>query len=286
MTIKEYNRLVEYLISDQKIQPPAKEKKKFEQFINANPNSIYSKLFFEYSQLEIAEEDAREFFKNTIQSKARLEDKLSQELDFRVVFLDYLIRNISQIHQATEPRIIEEKIFMNLNKLILKDELTGLYNYRHYEKQLQKEFALALRHSHSFCLIIFDLDDFKYYNDTYGHDQGNVVLRRVAKIIGENARSSDIVCRYGGEEFALILPQTEKNGALVLAEKIRKAVAMEEFVEQVTISGGIAGFPNDTQQRNRTLFSLADKALYKSKEMGKNRITLYSKEIKNSAVKV
>lgn len=286
MTIKEYNRLIAYLILKDKIQPSSKEKQKFDQYIQENTDKLYSKLFFEYSQLEISNKEAKDFLTKAYNTKSKMETKLEQELDFRVIFLDYLIRNIHKIHQATEPRIIEEKIFKNLTKLILKDELTGLYNYRHYEKELEKEFSRSLRHSHCFCLIIFDLDDFKYYNDTYGHNQGNEVLCRVAKVISENARNSDIACRYGGEEFALILPQTQKKGALVLAEKIRKAVASEEFIEQVTISGGIAGFPMDTEQTNRTLFSLADRALYHSKKMGKNRITLYSKNILSTEVTV
>ena len=106
-----------------------------------------------------------------------------------------------------------------------------------------------------------------------------MVLKRIARIIIDSVRISDIPCRYGGEEFALILPQTNKGGAFTLAEKIREAVREEPFRMQVTISSGIAEFPKDTDKIDRTLFLYADKALYYSKEKGKNLTTRFSEEI-------
>jgi diguanylate cyclase (GGDEF)-like protein len=278
MNISEYNKFILFYLGGKTDGITEELKEKFGQFISDNRGYIYAKLFFEYTQIEIEDNDARQFLKHVLKNKRKIEDALKTSVDFRVAFLDYLIRNISTITQASEPRIIEDKIFKNLNQLIMKDELTGLNNYRHYENELEKEFARAIRHNHSFSLVVMDIDNFKLYNDTYGHMEGNIVLKQIAHIIIDSVRISDIPCRYGGEEFTLILPQTKKDGAFILTEKIRDAVEKETFITQVTISGGIAEFPGDTEKTDRTLFEYADKALYYSKEKGKNRITPFSSE--------
>ena len=276
MNISEYNKFILFYLGGKTDGITKEVREKFGQFINDNRGYIYSKLFFEYTQIEIDDNDARQFLKQVLKNKKKIEDALKTGVDFRVAFLDYLIRNIGKITQASEPRIIEDKIFKNLNQLIMKDELTGLNNYRHYENELEKEFARAIRHNHSFSLVVLDIDNFKLYNDSFGHIEGNIVLKRIAHIIVDSVRISDIPCRYGGEEFTIILPQTKKEGAITLTDKIRISVSKEPFIKNVTISGGIAEFPGDTEKTDRTLFEYADKALYNSKEKGKNRITLYS----------
>lgn len=279
MNISEYNKFVLFYLSGQTDGITEEEKEKFGQFISESKNFIYTRLFFEYTQIEIDDKSARIFLKNVLKNKQKMEKALGMDLDFRVAFLDYLIRNITTITEASEPRIIEDKIFKNLNQLIVKDELTGLFNYRHYESELIKEFARATRHNHAFTLVIMDIDDFKLYNDTFGHLEGNIILKRIAHIILYTVRISDIPCRYGGEEFAIILPQTDKEGAYILSEKIRQAVAEESFKTKVTISGGIAEFPGDTDKTDRTLFNYADKALYYSKQKGKNLITRFKHDL-------
>ncbi|MBN2531760.1 MAG: GGDEF domain-containing protein [Spirochaetales bacterium] len=279
MNISEFNKFILFYLSGKTAGITEEEKEKFGQFISESKNYIYARLFFEYTQIEIDDKSARIFLKNVIKNKRKMEEALGMELDFRVAFLDYLIRNITTITEASEPRIIEDKIFKNLNQLIVKDELTGLFNYRHYENELIKEFARANRHGHAFSLVIMDIDDFKLFNDTFGHLEGNMILKRIAHIIQYTVRVSDIPCRYGGEEFALVLPQTDKKGAYILSEKIRQTVAEESFKIKVTISGGIAEFPGDTNKTDRTLFTYADKALYHSKQKGKNLITRFEKNL-------
>ena len=278
MNISEYNKLILFYIGGKTTGITEEEREKFGNFIKENRDFIYTRLFFEYTQIEIENNEARLFLKNVLKNKKKLEDALKTNLDFRVAFLDYLIRNIKKITQASEPRIIEDKIFKNLNQLIVRDDLTGLYNYRHYETELEKEFARAIRHHHIFSLVVMDLDDFKLYNDTYGHMEGNIVLRRIAQIILDTVRISDIPCRYGGEEFTLILPQTNKEGAYILTDKIREVIEQDTFSMKVTISGGIAEFTGDTDKTDRTLFEYADKALYHSKHQGKNLITKYTED--------
>jgi diguanylate cyclase (GGDEF)-like protein len=279
MNISEYNKFILFYLSGKTGGITEEEKEKFGQFISESKNFIYSRLFFEYTQIEIDDKSARIFLKNVLKNKQKMEKVLGIELDFRVAFLDYLIRNISKITEASEPRIIEDKIFKNLNQLIVKDELTGLFNYRHYESELVKEFARAARHNQAFSLVIMDIDDFKLYNDTFGHLEGNNILKRIAHIILYTVRISDIPCRYGGEEFALILPHTDKEGAFILSEKIRQAIEKESFKTKVTVSGGVAEFPGDTDKTDRTLFNFADKALYHSKEKGKNLITRFTEDL-------
>lgn len=279
MNISEYNKFILFYLGGKTAGVTQEEKERFGQFISENKNYIYSRLFFEYTQIEIDDKSARIFLKDVLKNKQKMEKALGLDLDFRVAFLDHLIRNITKITEASEPRIIEDKIFKNLNQLIVKDELTSLFNYRHYENELIKEFARATRHGHVFSLVIMDIDDFKLYNDTFGHLEGNIILKRIAHIILYTVRISDIPCRYGGEEFALILPQTDKDGAFTLSDKIRQAIEKETFKMKVTISGGVAEFPGDTDKTDRTLFNYADKALYHSKQKGKNLITRFKKDL-------
>ncbi|MBN1699068.1 MAG: GGDEF domain-containing protein [Spirochaetales bacterium] len=276
--MRQYNKLVRYFLEKKEDHISRQEKKEFEEFIKINEGMIYSKIFFEYSQLEIDNKRAKDFLENVVKNKMRLEAAMNTSFDFRVSFLDYLIRNINSITQASEPRIIEDKIFRNLNQLIVKDELTGLFNFRHYENELEKEFSRARRYDHPFSLVIMDIDDFKIYNDKFGHIEGNHVLQKISQIILESVRITDIPCRYGGEEFAIILPQTGSEGAYFRSEKIRETVEQQKFRQKLTISGGIAVFPDDTDRSDRTLFEYADKALYYSKEKGKNRVTRFSAE--------
>ena len=279
MDIKDYNKLVMYCLGKGNNGVAKEKKRQFDDYIKINKDYIYSKIFFEYSQLRIDNKNARTFLQNAIKNKIKLEESMKDQFDFRVAFLDHLIRNRDKITQVSEPRIIEEKIFERLHQLIIKDELTCLYNYRYYNKELIKVFASAIRHNHNFSLALIDIDNFKSYNDNYGHKEGNYVLKRIGKIILDSVRITDIPCRYGGEEFILILPQTGKKGAFILCEKIRSAVEKYKFKQKVTLSGGIAEFPKDTIKNDQTLFEYADKALYKAKAKGKNLIIKFSKRI-------
>jgi len=164
-------------------------------------------------------------------------------------------------------------------KLAITDGLTELYNYRYFQKQLANELSRAKRYNRPLSLIMLDVDDFKKYNDIYGHLKGDEVLREIARILNNNSRESDVVARYGGEEFVVVLPETDEKGAYCVAEKIREATATHLFSgkkkrdEHMTLSLGVA--QNSEQLSNiRSLIKAADEALYQSKQEDKNRVTI------------
>ncbi|MGE0083376.1 MAG: diguanylate cyclase [Desulfococcaceae bacterium] len=150
------------------------------------------------------------------------------------------------------------------------DPLTRLYNRRVFELFFQQEKSKCGRYCHPMSLLILDLDHFKQVNDRFGHQAGDIVLKEVADIILENIRGADLAARWGGEELAIILSETEIRGAEILAEKLRKIIADHDFPEvgHVTASLGVACMtkPDDD------LFSDADKALYEAKQSGRNRV--------------
>lgn len=165
-------------------------------------------------------------------------------------------------------------------KLATIDGLTELYNHRYFQDALRKQMEISRRYNQPFSLIIVDIDFFKKFNDTYGHQVGDAVLRQVAKILKNNSRVTDYVCRYGGEEMTIILPNANAEDALFNANRICKAVADTPFhltpVEKVnvTISLGVSTFP-DNAQTPQDLIEWADKGLYYAKEHGRNQVGRY-----------
>jgi diguanylate cyclase (GGDEF)-like protein len=168
-----------------------------------------------------------------------------------------------------------------ITSLAITDNLTGLFNHRYFHEQMYLEIMRALRYKHPLSLIMFDIDSFKTYNDRFGHLEGDRILKEVAALIKKNVRRIDIVSRYGGEEFMVILSDTEVKHARFVAEKIRKLVQekMTLFdketneVVKVTISGGVAGYKKG--QSKDGLISHVDRALYKAKAEGKNKVCVY-----------
>lgn len=157
------------------------------------------------------------------------------------------------------------------------DHTTGLLNRRSFVRHLEAEVARARRHQHSFALVLMDIDNFKRYNDRYGHLTGDMVLRTFSRIAREVVRTSDLVARWGGEEFALILPETGRAGAINVAQRVRQRLAAETLPNGspgVTLSGGVACFPEDGDD-GESLVAAADSALYRAKVSG-NEIVLFS----------
>jgi len=162
-----------------------------------------------------------------------------------------------------------------LYELAITDGLTKLFIHRYFQARLEEEMARAKRYHTACSLVLFDIDHFKKFNDTYGHQQGDIVLIEVAKLIKLAVRDTvDIPARYGGEEFAIILPETDAKGALLVAERLRKTVESFDFPGQeqalkVTISLGVATFPDHASVKS-VLIKKADMALYECKSRGRN----------------
>lgn len=170
---------------------------------------------------------------------------------------------------------------LQLQKLSSTDRLTGLYNRGYWEEALKLEYVRHGRYGHATSLIMFDIDHFKRVNDTYGHQVGDQVIQRVAQVLRGLVRDADIAGRYGGEEFAVLLPDTDKAGGGILAERLRLAVEAEVVEHEsgpirFTISLGVAdlGYPSNEYQQ---LIEWADQALYASKRAGRNRVTVYER---------
>lgn len=162
-----------------------------------------------------------------------------------------------------------------LEELSQTDPLTSLRNRRAFDERLADAFDQAERYNRPLSLALVDLDHFKSINDTHGHDAGDSVLRGVARIIAAGTRQSDFVARVGGEEFAIILPETALFEALQFGEKLRAAVAATDVGEhRVTVSVGIANVPHSEIPGTSELFRAADQALYRAKQRGRNRVEI------------
>ena len=173
--------------------------------------------------------------------------------------------------------IITSRDYEHTYKLAVTDALTDMYNHRYFQEQMKLNIDNSKRYNTPFSLIMIDIDFFKKFNDKYGHQSGDAVLRQVAGTIKKNIRSTDIPCRYGGEEMAVILTNTDKEAATTVALKICEAVRQREFElatgdwTHVTISLGVATMPNNADSV-QGLIEYADKCLYIAKENGRNQV--------------
>lgn len=169
----------------------------------------------------------------------------------------------------------QEEIETSLNHWELQsliDGLTRVKNRHAFGRQLEDEFDRARRYGSYLALLMVDVDDFKNYNDTFGHPAGDRILSTIAKLLEENSRSNDFVARYGGEEFAIILPNTGQKGALVLAERFRRGIQQAYWPHRsVTVSIGGAVL-TEKMENSDSLLSAADEALYQAKRSGRNRV--------------
>ncbi len=214
----------------------------------------------------------------------RREKPLGENFDFPPSVLDEIQKNIEEIilnfdiPDANKFDVIKKINFMysQTRYMSVTDPLTGLYNRRHFEECLEREFLRAKRYKSDLSFAIIDIDFFKRVNDTYGHSAGDYVLKEVAYYILQTFRKTDMVFRYGGEEFAVIITETPLEKAVIPLERLRKTI--EDYVFRyngnqidVTISIGVCEADDNTDTVHK-LFENADKALYNAKENGRNRV--------------
>jgi diguanylate cyclase (GGDEF)-like protein len=205
--------------------------------------------------------------------------------------------DVYTVEENILPRRDTELLFMfrdllgeAINKEAVKrDSLTGLYDRSYFDNQLQLEILDATKENWNVGLIILDIDHFKQVNDTYGHPVGDLVLQSVARVLMETIGEKGICARYGGEEMAIILPKTNQENAIYLAEEIRSKIEAQaintgdEPPVKITVSLGIAMFPQDSREIN-TLIKNADKALYQAKEAGRNKVSVFSTQLVETPV--
>jgi diguanylate cyclase (GGDEF)-like protein len=175
-----------------------------------------------------------------------------------------------------------KKVNEQLREMAFRDGLTGLYNHRYFQDLMDNELSRSRRYKKPISLIMFDLDHFKKINDEYGHPVGDIVLEKVSRTIENTIRASDLAIRYGGEEFAIVLPETDLRGAAILAERLRKAVEQMEIDINgcridVTVSVGVTCYyPSTDKIEKSKIITEADNALYNSKNKGRNMISIHN----------
>jgi diguanylate cyclase (GGDEF)-like protein len=191
--------------------------------------------------------------------------------------LDLFYAVANQVATALE----NAQLYERTRELTTRDDLTGLFNRRHFFDHLEKEVQRARRYQRVFSLLMLDLDDFKHYNDTHGHLKGDEALKEVARLLQASTRRADLVARFGGEEFVVLLPEIGKPRGLVVAEKIRAAVEQYPFAGgntqpdgKVTVTVGLATYPEDSEEGVH-LVDLADRAMYVGKQQGGNRVSVH-----------
>lgn len=241
-------------------------------------DAVYSELIYMMCHLRFSPAEARMHWERIGEHRAALTLPDGMPPDPRVALLGYFI-DVNRKYE--NPKIIEMKLFEQTRESAYSDELTGLRNYRVFREYLSREIERSDRYSTPLSLVMIDVDNFKSYNDSNGHEVGNEALVQIADLLRESLRKVDLPARYGGEEFALILPSTPKQAAGLVAERTRTRIEESAFARQelqpggrLTVSMGVATFPADATDASQ-LVRCADRAMYVAKEAGKNRVQLY-----------
>ncbi len=201
--------------------------------------------------------------------------------------MDYLEKGnlTGQVLERSIRYALEQtRLLKQIHEMAVRDALTGLFNRRELHRFIDYEIVKSKRYHHAFSILLMDVDNFKEINDLYGHRTGDEVLIKVANVLNMSMRACDLPCRYGGDEFIVVLPETPASQAIFGAERLRKTVEGLEVVAiteegrlekvAVTLSIGIAGYPDNSEAGDQ-LIELADKALYQAKRQGCNQVVRY-----------
>ena len=227
----------------------------------------------------------------TVAQMARMmaRDAKASALDSRTDEMKVVMTNFSRMLETIERQAGEikslgarldgayrdlESANLRLKETSFKDDVTGLYNRRFFTIRLEEEISRYRRFNHPLSIVVLDLDHFKQVNDELGHQVGDETLRAVAQVLTKHSRGLNVVSRYGGDEFTMLLVETPKAGARVYAERIRALLAEQSFPHGRTVTGslGIASLPEDDVTTAEELFKLADEALYVAKRGGRNQV--------------
>jgi diguanylate cyclase (GGDEF)-like protein len=189
-----------------------------------------------------------------------------------------LLRTKALQDELKEKNVQLEKLLSRVETLAITDSLTGLFNRRHIETFIEKEFKAAYRYDSPLACLMIDIDFFKKINDDFGHQTGDSVLKEMANVITNNIREVDTAARWGGEEFVVLLPRCSREDALISASRLLEAVAEHVFTDiedrKVTISIGIAGVPDPSVDTAEKFIDASDRAMYAAKNGGRNRIEI------------
>jgi diguanylate cyclase (GGDEF)-like protein len=242
-------------------------------------HDVYARFLHLICHVDVSPEEARRHWEAILYHTQAMAEGLGRPVDYRVGAADYFVRETPCIPY---PAVIDIRIYQQTEQGVLKDPLTSLYNLRYLEEALPREMGISRRSGTPLTLIFLDVDHFKSYNDRLGHEAGNVALQSVAGVIRDSVRDMDLPCRYGGEEFTVLLPATDKLGGLAVASRIVQTVERLRLPAPspfgvLTLSAGVASFPSDAAD-GEELVRHADAAMYQAKALGKNRALPYSYE--------
>lgn len=237
-----------------------------------NHPSIHADLFYLLSSIAVSNQEAEGYFAAVRAHRADMEAALGHPVDLRVALMDYFV-HVQKRYDS--PKIIELRDYEENLTAALADPLTGLLNRRSFDLQLGAEIARCARHGQTFSVMFLDIDGFKAVNDRYGHPLGDAVLQGFARFLEGQLRGEDRVGRYGGEEFALLLPQTDREGIRNLSRRLLERIAATTFpqVRSVSFSAGVAEYPRDGAGAAE-LMARADELLYRAKNGGKACVCL------------
>jgi diguanylate cyclase (GGDEF)-like protein len=279
--------LIEILGQDECLRSPGDLKAIIEQFSN-NGDNLYIELLYFLTHRRFSQAESRALWGAILKHRKRMEVGLGRKVRFRVAALDYLSSRTSLLKSV---RLLAKPEMDALLSFVVVDEVSLVYNRRYFNQSLSQEVQRARRYGSALTLLVLDLDNFKTVNDRFGHLEGDSALRQVGRLLRESTRSTDAVCRYGGDEFAILLPETTNSEAFTLAERIRQSVGRivlrpaaalpgdgakggddgAEFVLSASIGG--ATFPVDCDEAEE-LVRKADALCLNAKRQGKNRICM------------
>ena len=238
---------------------------------NQFDGNFYQSIFLTLTHKLLDEHDAKILWRKVVKHRRTLSAALNREVLISVAVHDYLS---TQEPKLVSPVIIEEEESKDIIEDALHDKLTGLFSRGIFDVFLQRELNACIRNKDDLCLLIIDVDDFKQINDTYGHITGDNVLKMIAGAIIKSVRCVDISARFGGEEFAVIMPQATVMQAKAVAERIRKRIQKVNIENiDVKVSIGVSCVDFFTQSADELLLN-ADEALYQAKRRGKDQIEI------------
>lgn len=248
----------------------------YEESSKTDREIFYSTLLFLLTHLEFSENEARLHWAKVRERFTHIRTAMNRDISMRVALIDYFTTDYKILKN---PIVIEIFLYEITEKQAMVDELTGLYNFRHFQRALQAEYKRAIRYRQKFSIVFMDLDNLKSVNDKCGHLEGDDVLRQIGSIISAQKRTEDIVCRYGGDEFVFLLPQTTCDGTYIFMDRLRSHIeqCFSDRKCKVTVSAGIADYPDDSEDLSM-LLEHADAALYEAKKRGKNQIIVWEPE--------
>lgn len=256
-------------LSSDLIESLSEKPKLLKEYLDLSISNTFSELIFRLTYEVYPEDKAKMLWGKIISHKEKIELKLGRNVGLLVAALDYLT-NISG--DLTSPKIIEDHRIEEVALMATRDHLTGLYLRSVFDFSIERLYREHKRYGKMLSLLMIDVDDFKMVNDDFGHQAGDTVLEDLGKIVLDTIRDADLAARYGGEEISIILPETPKETAIIIAERLRNNV-QKYFRSEPTITISIGVSTNiDSIISGIEMIRYADKALYAAKSKGKNRV--------------